>query len=320
MNAVPTLTRFAMSSVIAIGSLCPAAGAANEIEQYNVVWTGQSKNSGESMPVSGGDIGLNVWVENNELLFYMGRTGYRDENGALLKPGRVRVKITPNPFENGKFRQELKLREGYISVNGRFADGTPLAIKVWVEVTRPIVHLDIESANPVTVEATFESWRTETIELSGAGNKHCQRAMCMINYDAYPGKVFLHKDEIRADDKLVRFHHRVDNSKDSFNFQVKQQDLEPVRDQLINPLENLVWGGAFVGDDFTLASATSGTYAECPFKGWKYLSRTPARSHRLRACLHIDQVAKQDAWDMALQELINRSPADDAQAWEENQK
>ena len=48
------------------------------------------------MPVSGRDVGLNVWVENDELMFYMGRAGCRDENGALLKPGRVRVKFTLN--------------------------------------------------------------------------------------------------------------------------------------------------------------------------------------------------------------------------------
>ena len=143
--------------------------------------------------------------------------------------------------------------------------------------------------------------------------------MCMINYDAYPGQVFLYKDEIRADAKLVRFHHRVDNSKDCFNFQVRQQKLEPVRDKMVNPLENLAWGGALVGDNFALAGETSGQYAECPLKGWKYVSKA-AKSHRLRVCLHIDQEEKQEAWDAALQELVDRSPKDDTGAWKENQE
>ena len=290
------------------------------VEQYNVVWTSQSKNSSESMPVSGGDIGLNVWVENDELLLYMGRAGCRDENGALLKPGRIRIGLTPNPFKNGKFRQELKLREGYMLITARQPDGNNLAIKVWVEVARPIIHLDIKSENPVMVEATYESWRTETIELPNDPSKHDRRAMCMINYDAYPGKVFLYKDEIRANEKLVRFHHRVNNTKDCFNFQVIQQELELVRDQMVNPLENLVWGGALVGDNFTLTGQTSGKYAECPFKDFKYVSKTAVRSHRLRACLHIDQVEKQDAWYTALQELIDLSPQDDEKAWDENQE
>jgi len=67
----------------------------NALDQYNVVWTSPSANSGESMPCGGGDIGLNVWVEEGELLFYIGQAGCRDENGALLKHGRVRVQRPP---------------------------------------------------------------------------------------------------------------------------------------------------------------------------------------------------------------------------------
>ncbi len=40
-------------------------------DRYNVRWTTQSANSSESMPCGGGDIGLNVWVENGEILFYL---------------------------------------------------------------------------------------------------------------------------------------------------------------------------------------------------------------------------------------------------------
>ena len=143
--------------------------------------------------------------------------------------------------------------------------------------------------------------------------------MCM-NFDAYPGKVYLHKDEIRAGDKLVRFHHRVENSKDCFAFQVEQQELEPVRERLVNPLENLVWGGALVGDDFTFAGETEGTYAECAFRGWKSVSKTPKASHRVRVCLHIDQVENQNPWDAALQNLIDLSSEDDEKARETNRR
>ncbi len=310
-------------AVVASCAFCHAAETDKSddlewLDQYNVVWTSQSKNSGGSMPVSGGDIGLNVWVESDELLVYMGRAGYRDENGAILKPGRVRIKLTPNPFENATFRQELKLREGYVLVTAKQPDGNDVSIKVWVEVNRPVVHLDFKSDKPVTAEAVYESWRFETIELADSRSKHDRRAMCMINYDAYPGKVFLYKDEIRADEKLVRFHHRVDNSKDSFDFQVKQQSLEPVRDKLVNPLENLVWGGALVGDDFAQSGQRIGVYAATPFRGFKYVSKA-AKSHRLRVCLHIDQVEKQSDWDAALQKLIDLTPEDDGKAWKENQ-
>ncbi len=288
-----------------------------QLDEYNVVWTSQSKDASESMPVSGHDIGLNVWVENDELLFYIGRAGCRDENGALLKAGRVRVRLLPNPFEDAAFRQELRLREGCVVVTAGQPENAA-TITLWVDVNRPVVHVDIESDQPLSVEAVYESWRYETIELPDGGGKHACRAMCMINYDAYPGNVFLYKDEIRPDAELVRFHHRVDNEKDCFNFQVKQQQLEAARHKMVNPLENLVWGGALVGDGFTFAGETRGEYAGCPFRGWKYASKTPATSHRVRVCLHADRVEEQDAWDAALQALIEAPPARDRTAWEEN--
>ena len=80
---------------------------AEMIDQYNVVWDSPSKNSSESMPVGGHSIGLNVWVENGDVLFYMQRSGSLSENGEYLKLGRIRLRLQPSPFERGStFRQE----------------------------------------------------------------------------------------------------------------------------------------------------------------------------------------------------------------------
>jgi len=102
---------------------------------YNVVWESQSNNSSESMAVGGGDIGLNVWVEDDELMFYMARSGTFDENNQMLKLGRVRITLSPNPFSSQtKFRQELKLQQGCIEVTGNSANVGSCKIKLWVEV------------------------------------------------------------------------------------------------------------------------------------------------------------------------------------------
>ena len=72
------------------------------------------------MPCGGGDIGLNVWVEKGDLLFYISRNGVFDENNVVPKLGRVRVRLSPNPFNGGdSFRQELKLNEGYVEISGK---------------------------------------------------------------------------------------------------------------------------------------------------------------------------------------------------------
>eukprot|EP01035_Chromulina_nebulosa_P046647 gene46647-63185_t len=107
-----------------------------EIDQCNVIWASQSKNSGESMPCGGGDIGLNVWVENGEVFCYMAKSGTFDENNAVLKLGRVRIKLSPNPFEGKTFTQALVLKDGYVKING--TNGNLSAeINFWVDVFRP---------------------------------------------------------------------------------------------------------------------------------------------------------------------------------------
>ncbi|MBO9610576.1 MAG: hypothetical protein J7639_31775 [Paenibacillaceae bacterium] len=50
-------------------------------DRYNVAWFTPSKDSTGSMPVGNGDIGLNVWVEEDgDLLFYIGKTDAWNEN------------------------------------------------------------------------------------------------------------------------------------------------------------------------------------------------------------------------------------------------
>jgi hypothetical protein len=67
------------------------------VDRCNVVWETPSKGPWGSMPIGNGDIGMNVWVEEDgDLLFYIGRSDLWSENGRLLKLGRVRVRFRPN--------------------------------------------------------------------------------------------------------------------------------------------------------------------------------------------------------------------------------
>lgn len=299
-----------------------AAGVRGEDEnpsfsanQYNVVWDSQSGNAGGSMPVSGGDIGLNIWVENNELLFYIGRVGCRDENGALLKPGRVRVNISPNPFVGG-FRQELKLQEGHAEITGLGAGGG--VIKVWVEVARPVIHVEANMKQPVSITSTYENWRREDRILANVSNKHGARGMCMITFDAYPGEVVVRKDTVETDADSVLFYHRIPDNSFLFDYSVTQQGLGSVESQLWNPLKHLTWGGMMRGEGFSLDGTTSGTYGTTAFEGWRLSSDTPAQNHHLEILMHTDQVATVNDWKSGLQRLAD-STVTISDAWNANQ-
>ena len=87
--------------------------------EYDVVWDSPSTSSAESMPCGGGDIGLNVWAEDGDILFYIDRSGSFDENNQQLKHGRVRLTLEPNPLlaAGAEFRQTLRLQEGYVDID-----------------------------------------------------------------------------------------------------------------------------------------------------------------------------------------------------------
>ncbi len=75
-----------------------AQGGGGDPSRYNVVWTSPSTDHNGSMPLGNGDITLNAWVEESgDLLFYVGKSDSWDENGRLLKVGRVRVSLDPRP-------------------------------------------------------------------------------------------------------------------------------------------------------------------------------------------------------------------------------
>jgi hypothetical protein len=286
------------------------------LETYNVVWRTQSKDSSESMPVGGGDIGLNVWVENNELLFYIARSGTFDENNEFLKLGRVRLKLGPNPFSaNAEFRQELKLREGYMEIIGKNPPQASATIKVWVEVFRPIVHVDIESDTPTSVETAYEGWRTEKREL--IDDVKNSRFGC-FGYDAYPGKVFTYPDSYEHGDDYVLWYHRNRNDKLIYDLAVKQQRLEAVKSQMFNPLEDLTFGGMLTGNDFKYVGTSEGKYVITNYKAWKLRSKKSKKTHELRVLLHTAKTTSVDNWKEQLKDLAGAPRPTRSEAFQEN--
>ena len=87
-----------------------------DLALYNVTWTSPSRNSADSMPIGNGDLGMNVWVESNgDLLLLLSKTDAWSDNWRLLKLGRVRFNMSPNPFASGQpFVQTLNIPNGEI--------------------------------------------------------------------------------------------------------------------------------------------------------------------------------------------------------------
>jgi hypothetical protein len=263
------------------------------LENYNPIWKTQSNNSSESMPLGGGDIGLNVWVEKGDLYFYFSRSGTFDEHNTLLKLGRVKVTLTPNPFkDNEGFRQELILKEGCIKIAQNNTK-----IKLWVDVFKPVIHLDLDSDSPLKMTACYESWRYKNRDSKGKANN-------ANSYKWAPqGDIVTFKDSIAFENNGVNFHHR-NRAQTVFDVAVKQQKMESVKDQMMNPLANLTFGGSMQGVGMKPDGTYLGKYQDTDFKGFRLSSIKASKKQRLEIYLNTDQSAHPTSWEKGLKSQI----------------
>jgi hypothetical protein len=281
--------------------------ASQPLENYNVIWITPSRNSSESMPCGGGDIGLNVWVENGDLLIYLSRSGTFDELNGMPKLGRLRLTLSPNPLAaGGTFRQELKLREGDVEIQGE-KDGLKAKIDVWVDVFRPVVHLGIDTTQPTSVTAAYESWRLAEHE-QGTQEMGANRS-----YINAPEKAIVRPDQVDFAGNAVRFVHR-NEGRTAFDMVVAQQELDGVKERLWNPLANLTFGGSFSGESFVAAGTREGRYASTLFKAWLLQSGKPARTHKLQAVLHVASPLTLADWDAGLGRIEQEAARDQYEA------
>lgn len=150
------------------------------------------------MPCGGGDIGMNVWVENDDVLFYLSRSGSFDENNCLLKQGRFRVRLTPNPFAGtASFRQTLHLNDGYVSVS---SDNATLII--WVDVFHPVVHVEVKTKELTSMRVNFESWRYEDRPVRKGEGQQCSYKW------AIPDGLMTRRDSVCVEEDNFTFFHR----------------------------------------------------------------------------------------------------------------
>jgi hypothetical protein len=275
------------------------------LSAYDVIWNTQSRHAGDAMPCGGGDIGLNVWVEEGDLLFYMARSGTFDENNAMLKLGRVRVKLSSGPISNSGFTQHLKLQQGYINIHDEQND-----IDIWVDVFHPVIHVDVKSKRPVKVTASYESWRYRDHLMTDS--REC-RANSYKRLQPFP--VITYKDAISFRGNEVLFYHRNRSDvQDVFNYTVQQEGMDSVKEQLYDPIRNNTFGGVMYGAQMVAAGIDSGSYADAAFHAWSLQSKKPVRRQHVTIALEVSQAGSMKEWKDALAHTMQLADKDVAAA------
>jgi alpha-L-fucosidase 2 len=267
----------------------------------NVTWTGPGTNENNSMPLGNGDIALNVWTETNgDIVLLIAKSDAWSENGKLLKLGRVRVKLTPNPFiTSANFNQTLKLESGEVQIQG----GKNFA-RIWVDANHPAVHLEVQTEQPVQLEAKTELWRTNNYHLD-------QRAVSQAGFFEWgnnPDGL-----DFEADTILPAHHNQVTwchfNSRSIYPLVFKKEHLESLLLKYPDPLWHRCFGVAMKGsglrshDDQTLKS----THA--------------AKSTRLDLYALTQQANSPADWKSALDKIVASTDATNIKAaWKAHQQ
>ncbi len=288
--------------IVLVGCLMiQSVAAQSELDRCNMVWTTQSNHSAESMPCGGGDIGANVWVEKGEIYLYLSQSGMFDENNALLKAGRIRLKLSPNPFEGKSFRQELVLQDGYVKINGSNGH-LNTEVNIWVDVFNPVVHIDVSSNQKTAATVSYESWRFKDRPMAGKENN-------ANSWKWAPNtKVITRKDSIsNTNNQVVFFHQNIDST--VFDATVRLQSLYNIKDQLLNPLKGLVFGGLLQGAKMRAAGSYEGIYAGTSFKGWNLTSSSPQKSHTIDVVLLTDYTVSVPVWIEKAKKLVSNIAA-----------
>lgn len=267
---------------IAAALIACGAAMAGAVTPPDYTWSSMSRNSSESMPVGGGDIGLNVWAEDGDVLFYIGRSGAYDENNTLLKLGRVRMHIPGDTLK--PFSQTLHLNEGYATVDINGAHVT-----LWADVNKPVVHVSVDSPEAIQPEIVYENWRhVDRPFRKGEGRQSSWKW-------SSDKSLTTTRDSVLATDGSVTFYHRNPEIT-VFDTTVKKESLDSVKDQIWNPLALRMSGGRMSLPGFSFTGAEKGNYDSTDYMGHRFKADRPRRSHHFTIALNNTEGGDETAW------------------------
>lgn len=273
---------------IAVALSCPI------FAQTPVTWNSPGPSYKDSMPIGNGDIGLNLWTEaNGDVVFLIGKTDAWTENGQLVKLGRVRLRFDKSPFQAGPaFRQILQPKDGVIRILGDSSS----VLRVWVDANSPVIHLEMNSAVPVTLRASAELWRTEPRRTtSGRGNDEMDRGLRELSGNPEKSVV------IEPDTILPPKNNRVTwlhfNTRSIYASVFENQHLDGLLGKYADPLLHRAFGVLMKGTG--LGSVDSRTLE----------SPTPRKSFRLDLYALTAQSGSPADWQTAMEGMVARVDA-----------
>jgi hypothetical protein len=208
------------------------------------------------MPIGNGDLAANVWTEQNgDLVLLVAKSDAWTEIGKLVKLGRVRIHLTPNPFVNAsEFTQTLRLENSSIEIKSGAN-----SILVWADANHPVLHVEAHLTRETTLQASLETWRNR----SHPYDEHSPDRGGLFEFGNHSVPM-----EFAADTVLPSARHQISwyhfNSSSIYPLVLEQEHLQSLAAKYPDPLLHRCFGAAIQGpglvskDDRTLESSAPG--------------------------------------------------------------
>lgn len=267
------------------------ADVARRLGEYNEVWhTMSTTGSMESMPLGNGDLTANVWVERGgDLMIYLGKSDTWSEGTRLLKLGRLRISLDPNPFlSDEQYTMELDLLRGEIRITA--SDGHRVTLHLWADANRPVLHVTASSARPVTLRCCAELMRKHPFTLQGGNDPLASSFRGVTDGPVAPSE--------SADQRLRRtdgigWVHR--NRTSLYPLILQRENVGCLTEKYPDPYLNRTFGALVKGTGMRVESDSL------------LVSIRPAREQELTVTALTEQTATAAEWESHLEETAARA-------------
>lgn len=267
------------------------------MKDYNEVWIQQGISSADSMPVGGHDVGCNVWVQNNQLCIYLSQSGTFDENGTMLKLGRVRIWPENSKKMQINFRQTLELEKGQIVIEAG-SNNEKVYFLIWVDVTNGNVHIEFETGKEEKLNISYDCWRYRNREVLPEERGQC-RDLAVVLEEPLKDAVITRADCVENGKNYLWFYHKNISDFLVYNRLIKQQGLDEIQEAFPNWLNNRIMGGFISCPDIIWNGSAIGEFEDIDQQEYNYITY-PLKKTEILISLETGQYNTVDQWKQEL--------------------
>ncbi|HZY64244.1 MAG TPA: DUF5703 domain-containing protein [Edaphobacter sp.] len=271
------------------------------LERYNPTWRSPSNSSLGSMPLSGSQgTGLNVWVQNGAVYFYITRNNAYDEDGNLDKLGCIRLQLQPNPIASAKaFEQKLDIYTSRLTIDAQAATGETCKFLIWLDLRKPIVFVETSTSIPTHLEVAFMTWREQV--------RHYPLDNWNIPFrKGAPANFGATADQIEAKPRTLTWFHRNNNHALVADKMVSLQKFTAAADTIVDPSRDLIFGGELRGSNLEFLKQEPISFQQWQGRAWIYHTPAASRSHITTVAILCEQNPSLDKWKQKLTRISQR--------------